>query len=213
MYLYMVQYQGCIKRRRLATPDTLPIDIRILDITKKNSASVCSHEYTLYIISVGESLQVLLQCNGWNFTKAPPVLCMTDMAEAPMDTPARSSTSVILCYLSSAAAEALVVLSLVCYCRCTALYTCITYNIYTCTCCVYCAGGMCIVYYILCQLFLNLSEVKGRSSSHRSVHIVYCIVCQMLVLINCSTRNEIWCTPGTWMCMVIACPLLFMHPW
>ena len=28
-------YQGCIKRRGHVTPDTLPIDIEILDITKK----------------------------------------------------------------------------------------------------------------------------------------------------------------------------------
>ena len=57
-------YQGCIKRGH-ATPDTLPIDIEIPNVTK-NSASVCSREYSF--ASISESLQVLLQCNGRAFS-------------------------------------------------------------------------------------------------------------------------------------------------
>ena len=39
-------HQGHIKRKRHATPNTLPIDIKILDVTK-NSASGCSREYII----------------------------------------------------------------------------------------------------------------------------------------------------------------------
>ena len=57
----------CIKRRGHTTPDTLPIDFKILDVTK-NSASGCSHECTF--TSIGESLHVQegvscgSDCNG-----------------------------------------------------------------------------------------------------------------------------------------------------
>ena len=40
--------KGRIKWRGHANPDTLPIDIKIPDDTK-NSASGCSHEYTLIL--------------------------------------------------------------------------------------------------------------------------------------------------------------------
>ena len=40
-----MQYQGCIKRRVHATPDSLHIDIEILDVTE-NSAFGCSRECT-----------------------------------------------------------------------------------------------------------------------------------------------------------------------
>ena len=55
------------------TSVTLPIDIEILDVAKK-SASGCSHKYTF--TSVGESLQVLLQCNVVSTCSASSIQCL-----------------------------------------------------------------------------------------------------------------------------------------
>ena len=86
--------------------------------------------------------------------------------------------SLVRCCSSSAAAKALVMLSVVlpkmhCPVHCTH------------------RGPECIVYHILCWLFLNLFEVDRRSFSHCSVKVVYRSV-RSSARIDRSTGNSIW---------------------
>ena len=133
-------HQGRIKRRGGSTPDTLPIDIEILDVSK-HSTSGCSREDTF--TSVGEysySAMFYQSAASASSTSSRPTASpswpMIDMAKVPMDTTARSFTTVRCCS-SFAAAEALVMQSVVHHHRCTALYTACT--------------GRCIVY-CMCQI-------------------------------------------------------------
>ena len=177
MYLYMYNQWG-IKRRGHVPPKTLPIDSKILDVTK-NSASGCSCEHTF--TSVSESLQVLLQCNTASACSASSIQCLSLLlVQACLLQYKRygrlkylwirwqgHSPGTVRCCLSSAAAEYPVVPSIVLHKNCTMLDTACT--------------GRCIVF---------SDKFHRRSFSRHSVKIVYCNV-HLSARIDHSTRKAI----------------------